>query len=347
VSAEVHYFRIGLFVIVGFLLGVAAIIVFGGMELEERPSVTFETYLSESVQGLEVGSDVKMLGVDLGRVEDVGFVSSRYPDLERETLLEYGNHIYVRFTVYPHALLRYPRAEFEAAVRERIERGMRVQLASQGITGIKYLEVHDFDAAERPVFEPPWTPRDFYLPSTPGAFTEIVDSIGDLTDKLGNLSIDQMASEIQTLVRALKEGIEAAKIGEIGQGTNQVLEDIHRILEGEDLQATLANLREVTESSKQGMAKLDRLVESEKVQGSVANLHDATAGMKEAMEKIPGTIARLEEFLAAGQPDMEGLMSELRMTVRNLRELTDVAKRYPASLVFGEMPEPASPQGGD
>jgi ABC-type transporter Mla subunit MlaD len=293
-----------------------------------------------------------MKGVELGQVDSVGFVSAAY-DLEGEDLLRYGNWVVVRFTVYPDALHRISLAELERAIKVRIQRGMRVRLASQGVTGIKYLEVDELDPARHPPpFAPPWTPREFYIPSAPGAFTEIMDSIGDLTDKLGNLSIEEMTSEVQALVASVKDGIEAAGIGEIGQGASQVLADLHGILNGPDLQATLANLRETAASSKQLMAKVDALIESEGVRGSVANLHDATGDMKTAMERLPATIARLdasmarlEEFLAAGRPDLETLMTELRMTIVNVRELTDVAKRYPASLVFGEMPAPANPQG--
>ncbi len=350
-SAKVHYFRIGIFVIAGIVLALAAIIIFGAVELRPRPSATMETYLSESVQGLDIGSRVKMKGVELGQVDEVGFVSSEY-EMSESDLLEHGNLVYVRFTVFPDALQRLSQAEFEQAAKVRIERGMRVRLASQGVTGIKYLDVDELDPRRFPVFNPPWTPRVMYMPSAPGAFTEIMDSIDELTQKLGNLSMEQMVAEIQALVKSLKDGIESARIGDIGQGASQVLADLHGILNGPDLQATLSNLRETSESSKQLMTKLDTLVESEGVQGSVANLHEATADMKIAMERLPGTIARLdssmarlEEFLAAGRPDLESLMTELRMTIVNVRELTDVAKRYPSSLVFGEMPAPASPQG--
>jgi len=352
VSAKVHYFRIGIFVITGLVLAVAAIIVFGAVELKPRPSATLETYLTESVQGLDVGSRVKMKGVELGQVDEFGFVQAQY-DLKDEELLKYGSLVYVRFTVYPTQLERLSLEEFEEAVQVRVKRGMRVRLASQGVTGIKYLDVDELDPERFPAFRPPWEPREMYMPSAPGAFTEIMDSIDELTQKLGNLSIEQMTSEVQGLVRSLKEGIDAAHIGDIGQGASQVLADLHGILKGPDLQATLANLRETTETSKQVMVKLDRLVESEGVQGSVANLHEATGDMKAAMERLPGTVARLdatlarlEEFLSAGRPDLESLMTELRVTIVNLRELTDVAKRYPASLVFGELPPKSDPTGG-
>lgn len=345
-SAQVHYFRIGAFVITGVLLGLAAIIVFGAVQLKERPSVVGETYLSESVQGLEVGSSVKMKGVDLGKVDEIGFVSAEYP-LSEEQEMEYGSLVFVRFTVHPEALERFTTAKFEEIVKVRVDRGMRVRLASQGITGIKYLDVDMLDPGRFPPLQPVWTPRNIYIPAAPGTFKEIMDSVGELTQKLGSLSLEKLVTDIQGLVASVRDAIAAAHIDQIGAGATQVLGDMHGILRGQEFQATLANLRDTTETSRQVLAKLDRLVDSEAVQGSVANLHEATVSMKEALERVQGTIGRLDTLLSASRPDMEDLMSELRVTIRNLRELTDVAKRYPSSLVFGEKPKESDPTGGN
>lgn len=351
-SAQVHYFRIGAFVIGGFVLGVAAIIVFGGIDLTPPHFVVVETYLDESVQGLDIGSRVKAKGVEIGQVDEIGFVHAAY-ELSEEDRLQIGNMVFVRFTIFSDDLEGLSREEFLDRAAVMIDRGMRARLASQGVTGIKYIELDTLDPDRFRPFQPTWTPRDLYLPSAPGAFSEIMDSIDELTQKLGNLSVEEMAAEIQGMVRSLQEGIEAARIGDIGQNASIVLEDIHRLLEGPELQETMANLRDTTASTREIASKLDRLIESEEVKESVTNLADSTENIKRATEDLPAviarldtTLARLEEFLSSGQPDLEAAMSEIRMTVRNIRELTDTAKRYPSSLVFGEKPDRAKPEGG-
>ena len=66
-SAEARYFRVGLFVLVGVALIGSCTVILGGRGLFKDP-ILLETYFDESVQGLEVGSPVKLRGVQLGTV---------------------------------------------------------------------------------------------------------------------------------------------------------------------------------------------------------------------------------------------------------------------------------------
>ena len=71
-SAEAHYFRVGLFVFIGFTVIAAAAVVLGGRGLFTR-EVLMETYFDEAVTGLEIGSAVRLRGVRRGTVAQIGF----------------------------------------------------------------------------------------------------------------------------------------------------------------------------------------------------------------------------------------------------------------------------------
>ena len=69
-ATEAGKFKVGLFLIAGFLLLNGALIWIGAARLlEEKRGYT--TYFSESVQGLDVGSAVKYRGVPLGHVTGI------------------------------------------------------------------------------------------------------------------------------------------------------------------------------------------------------------------------------------------------------------------------------------
>jgi phospholipid/cholesterol/gamma-HCH transport system substrate-binding protein len=63
-------FKVGLFVIVGLAMGLAALVYLGASSYGEGAD-TYVTYFNQSVQGLSRDSVVKYLGVDVGRVTDI------------------------------------------------------------------------------------------------------------------------------------------------------------------------------------------------------------------------------------------------------------------------------------
>ena len=91
-SARTNYFRLGMFVLIGIILGIAGVIVFGGLQLVPQDMLEVETYMDDSVQGLLSGSKVKMRGVEIGTVDEIGFVASYYPLSEEQDRM-YGTWV--------------------------------------------------------------------------------------------------------------------------------------------------------------------------------------------------------------------------------------------------------------
>ena len=63
---KLSYFKIGLFVISATVLAVIGIIVLGVGSVFQRAALV-ETYIEESVQGLDIGSPMKFRGVLVGK----------------------------------------------------------------------------------------------------------------------------------------------------------------------------------------------------------------------------------------------------------------------------------------
>ena len=57
---------VGLFVLGALTLGVAALLMFGGVNFFSKPQ-RFVVYFEESIHGLDLGSPVKLRGVRVGR----------------------------------------------------------------------------------------------------------------------------------------------------------------------------------------------------------------------------------------------------------------------------------------
>ena len=64
------YFRVGALVLAGLALTIGFVLFFTASRFG-RGAVVYETYLRESVQGLDVGSAVRYRGVAIGRVSEI------------------------------------------------------------------------------------------------------------------------------------------------------------------------------------------------------------------------------------------------------------------------------------
>ena len=106
-----------------------------------------------------------------------------------------------------------------------IPEALRVQIASTGLTGTKYLQLDFFDARDTP--PPPTLPfpvPEKYIPATPStmknledAVVKAIDSLPRLTDDLGHVlaTVNQMLEGVQN--RDVKSEVEARGVGEHGE----------------------------------------------------------------------------------------------------------------------------------
>src|SRR6266852_1477107 len=147
-SSKTRFYKIGVFVILGFILTVIGVIVFGAGKFF-RKSITIETYFNQSVQGLDVGAPLKLQGVQIGNVKEIGFVFNRYNTTRTYVLVR--AEVYQESVGARKSLGRIPTAEERiSTVKELIEKGLRLQLDSSGITGVAFLNMVYLDPKRYP-----------------------------------------------------------------------------------------------------------------------------------------------------------------------------------------------------
>ena len=149
-----HNFVLGSFVLSGIALIGTSVTILGANALWEDYLI-METYIEESVSGLERGSEVKFRGITIGKVEEITTASKVY-----DTVKSYA---YVRVKVFTSALPVPPGAQHDHTIEDRVNQGLRVSLASANITGGSYLETDYMDAATTPSLEIDWTPTSVYV----------------------------------------------------------------------------------------------------------------------------------------------------------------------------------------
>ncbi len=325
------YLRIGLLIIGGTALFVALIWFLGGAQFSH--GILFESYFRESVQGLEVGAAVKYRGVTLGRVTEIGLVTAEYGqseavNLERQTY----QLVYVRCIIDADKLGRVP----EAA--EAVKDGLRARLASQGITGLSYIELDFVNPVEYPPLAVPWIPKVTYIPSMPSTFTQVQDALQQALSKLNHMDLDKLASEFTGLAADMRK--------ELSSG------DVHRALAeaASTLQAAQdairsADLPGLTSDVKQTSTSLRAMLQSPDTKKLLANAALTAERLANAADKLPPLIAslqatsrRADNGIADVEQSLIPVLRDIQETTTNLRELTSALRGSPAQTLFGSPP---------
>ena len=178
-SQKANYFKLGLFVIGAIVAGIIVLVIIGsGRWFQKR--IVIETYFNESVQGLDVGSKLKVRGVTVGEVTRIGFTYNRY-QLDRP-MSDRARFVMVEAQIEPRLLGGRAGAgdlTDRASVEAEVERGLRVRLAPQGITGTSFLEIDYFDPPP-PVLPIDWTPDNLYIPSTRSTVTALLNAASEI-----------------------------------------------------------------------------------------------------------------------------------------------------------------------
>ncbi|HYQ98909.1 MAG TPA: MlaD family protein [Casimicrobiaceae bacterium] len=347
-SQKANYFKLGLFVIGAVAAGIIVLLIIGsGRWFQKR--ILIETYFNESVQGLDVGSKLKVRGVAIGEVTRIGFTYNRY-QLDRP-MSDRARYVLVEAQIEPRLLGGRAGAgdltDPQSASQE-VERGLRVRLAPQGITGTSYLEIDYFDPPP-PLLQIDWTPDNIYIPSTRSTVTALVNAATEIVDRLHKLDIEGTLANLNKLMVTTNARIEAVDAKAISDRTTRVLSKMETTLD--DLQAKkLANeagalLAEARESN----AELKKLLANPATQKipdeAVAALQRVRAivddpNLARSIQNLSRSLGRIDRILGGGEADLATTVENLRQITDNLRDLTEDAKRYPANVILGAPPRP-------
>ena len=180
-KASTQHLLVGGFTLSGIGLALAAVVTLGSGLWRE--SIACETYLEESVQGLEKGSPVRFRGVKIGEVVNITLSNNKYPT---EELL-----VVVEFALHPPAGLALD--DYEQRIIGILDDGLHLRLASQGITGTLYLEadLKPSLGTRFPELAHEWEPDRLYIPSDTSTIQRLSASLSSVMDDLGRANLHE------------------------------------------------------------------------------------------------------------------------------------------------------------
>jgi paraquat-inducible protein B len=330
VSARRRYFRLGLFILGALAITAIFVVAFGANRLLQ-PRVTIETYFDESVQGIDVGTALRYRGVQVGQVSRIGFTYTDY-ELDKPAP-QRRQYVLVEAHVRPEELTGRSGRIDRALLQSWIERGLRVQMVAQGVTGLYYLELDYVDPQRSRPLPFDWQPNDVYIPSVPSTLTTFVSGAENLMRKLDRANLDEVVVNLNKLLLTLDVTLRNIQSDRLGETSVQLLNDVRE--SNQRLQTILGNpaWKSLPGDAAATMRSARALLENEQLPVALSRL-------TQTLETLDRAATRMDRMLAAPERNLPVILENLRQTTDNLRDVTDTLRRSPSSVLFSTPPAP-------
>lgn len=306
--------KLGLFVLVGFGVALAALLLLGARSWGKK-TVEVVSYFDESVQGLELGTSVKFRGVTVGRVSSI--------DIARDL-----RHVQVTSELSVEQVSRLDLGVVAKGLKQtKMPKGLRVQLAQTGITGVRFVLIDFFDPKSNPVEPLPFETPANYIPTASSTMKNLEDTLTKTANRFPEIADE--AARAMTQVRVVAEQFQAGRLpdraGETMDHANASLAELTKqlkALNAAQLSADAdANLKEFNGVLARTNALLARL------EGEQGLFHHA-----ERSADAIGEVARGARSLG---PELELTLREVRAAAHSIKRLADDLDRDPDMLLKG------------
>jgi paraquat-inducible protein B len=203
---------------------------------------------------------------------------------------------------------------------------LRVQIASTGLTGTKFLQIDFFDTGGLPPLVLPFPVPENYIPAIPSTMKNLEDAVVRAVDRMPDIARD---------------------LGSLLARVGAILDDVNRHDLPGKVEATLDATHQLVASMRR---KLDRLPVDELSREAVATLKGASlalAKMERVLDGLDGTdglfasVQRTSDRFgdAAGsrlEANLDETGRDLREAASSVRQLVDALQRDPDMLIKGK-----------
>ena len=305
-------FMIGLFVIIGVLIGLIAIVWLGASKYLEKGGI-YATYFDESVQGLQKDSTVKYRGVDVGRVEKIRVA----PDNE---LIE---------------------VVMKINLKGELQRSHIAQLKPAGITGVVFIELDRKEPGEEDL-SPKLSFASEYpiIASKPSDIKQIISGVLDVLENLKRIDAKGISEGIVSTVANLNgvitkvdNALAEKRLDEIIVEVKNTLVKIQNFAANIEREVQTLNLAKTGAHVESATAKIEKIVNSGEIE---ATLKEA----KETIGKLNQWVDKLDKRSLIITNDVKVISENLRQASESLDMLVERVYASPSDLLFGLPPPP-------
>jgi len=298
-AAELKKQKLGLFLILGIIVSIIAIIVLGGGKFFVK-QIKFITFVNCSVQGLEVGSAVKYRGVQVGRVNKI-------------SLAKQGDLIRIEMNIQPNYFTetglvmngKNQLKQMKTLFKKNVKKGLRSSMELSGITGMRYVELDFMPPGEKDLLVKEYiTPEEIYIPSRVSRFERIEDSVNETLNKINQIDFVTIAEEVKALLKSANKVLTNKNIKPAILDLKNTLEIANRVAQRLDIiidddmtiksKTILTNLDNLSENIERLSKKANNAITEKNLKTILTNLDKLITNYNKLANKANKEITNLD-----------------------------------------------------
>ena len=305
-ETKVNFVVVGVFVITLTTALIAGVLWLTSGKYYRKSYDTYQTYMSESVAGLNPNAPVKYRGVDVGRVRKIVLAPGNVEQVELTLDVDRGT----------------PIKEDTVAV-----------LQTQGLTGIAYVELTAGHRDSRPLAARPGEQFPV-IPAGPSMMARLESTGTELLVNLNRATDNFNAFMDEDNRRAVRKTLAELEILTSTLAARSAAID-----------SSLKNTARVMENAARFTEQLPRLAQRvEQSANAFDRMADQIAGAgTSASSTLDTTRADLQRFTGETLPEVHELVVELRAVTATLRRISSEVERNPSVLLYGKTPSKRGP----
>ena len=283
-------FKLGLFVMLGFLL-LAGSMVWVGSQSKIKGGDTYVCYFAESVEGVDIGSSVKYQGIEVGKVTSINVAPDPY-------LIE------VILTI---------------TADQALSRAVMAGIAVRGITGLAYIELLPQEAAmvvKSPKIDFP-TPYPI-IPTYSRGIGQMITSIGVTLDNLSKVDFAGLVNQAGQLISSTQQILDGPEVKEVLRNIQLASRDVVSISKNIESQRLVDKMGNTVTEANVMMTNLRQQVES-------LHLGQMGASVSQYIEEMGHTLSQLSQNLTEISDKLTNVFANLEaLSERLSRTPSDV-----------------------
>ncbi len=314
--------RLGIFIMISSVLLLMLVGFFTARRLFERTDVYYVAYRDVSVSGLETGSPVKYMGINVGSISDIYIDPDDVNQIIIRLSLKHGTPVKVDATA---------------------------DIIAMGITGLKTIEIRGGSN------EAPFLKEEMFIQQGTSLVEDISGRAEVIAFKVEEVLNNLLEFTKQENLENISDAVE--QISVLAENANQSFSIVTEVIaeNREDLRESMQRTTVITEQLDNSAGELhaaisqfNHIMQGEAIEEVLGNMRDISitlreANLRELIENLATTAAqtqalliKLDSDLDKGSEDFSENLIILKHTLENLHETSRRISNDPSVLIRGQ-----------